>query len=89
MDFWAGPSSFLICLSAVRAISIVQTKPALQLFECDGGFAALQRGNSLQVIFAVLQVLPNGLTSVVALASARLFGERVELFFEFGFEADA
>ena len=87
MNFWAGPSSFLICLSAVRAI--VQTKPALQLFECDGGFAALQRGNSLQVFFAVLQVLPNGLTSIVALASARLFGERVELFFEFGFEADA
>src|ERR1019366_1789934 len=93
IDSWAGGLSFWICFSAVRPISIRQVllgeaKPPLQFFERDGGLAALQRRNALQVVFAVFQVLPNGLARIIALAAACFFRERLQLFFEFGFKPD-
>jgi hypothetical protein len=65
------------------------SKAALRPFERNGGLAAFQGGDTLDPILAVFQVLANGRGCVIALATATLFGGRLQFFFEFGFEANA
>src|SRR6202035_30308 len=88
IEFCAVRSSFLICFSAVRVISIRQAKTPLHLCKGNRWFAALQGSDTLQVVFAVFEILADGLAGIIAFAATGFFGQRFQLFFEFGFEAN-
>ena len=60
MPACAWRSSLTICFSAVWVNSMRQVKSALQLFQADGGFVALQDGDAKKVVLAVFEILPNG-----------------------------
>jgi len=91
-------SSFCICFSALWLISTRHFPPGgvlpgeskpLQLFERDGGFVLFQGRNALQLVFAVFQILPDGLARIIALAAASLLRQGLQFFFEFRFQPNA
>src|SRR5271157_5795814 len=84
----AWRSSLTICFSAVWVNSMCQVKSALQLFQADGGFVALQDGDAKKVVLAIFEILPNGFPRVVTLTASRLPGQFFQPVFEFWFQSN-
>src|ERR1700686_2767670 len=72
-----------------RGFSLIQTKAPFQLFERNCRFVPLQRGNALQIVFAIFKILADRFPRVITLTPAGLFGERLQFLFKFGLETDA
>src|SRR5271166_693780 len=82
-------SNFLSCCAAELWNSTVQAKFALQFFQRNPRLLAFERGNTEQVVLAVLQILVNGEPGVVALAAPSLLGQFLQPLFQFGFQTNA